>query len=309
LQALRSNYQVVVIGLHHFAKYPANNFGISAAAIRLADSIQHLLPSITLVFGNPYAIANVAGAPNLVACYEDDAIFQKAAFDFLEANIFAKGTLPVTVGAFKYGSGITTNASLPLVDPASVGLNADTLQKIDSLAMDAIQQHATPGCVVLAARNGKVAFYKSYGFMNYDKNEPMGLNAVFDLASVTKITATLVSVMKLYEEGKLDITKTIGDYLPWVRGTDKSNLILYDVLLHQARLKAFIPFYKETIDTVTGIPKPGYYQSLRDDVYSVKVADNMYMRRDYVDTMYARILQSELGNPHTYVYSDNDFIF
>jgi len=125
---------------------------------------------------------------------------------------------------------------------------------------------------------------------------------------VTKISATTLSVMKLYEEGRIDICKTLGDYLPWVKGSDKSNLVLQDVLLHQAGLVAFIPFYKEIIDA-NGEPKPGFFQSSGDSNHIIHVADTMYMRNDWVDTMFARILESKLSPNKQYIYSDNDFIF
>lgn len=308
--SLLSKYDLVIIGLHKYSRFPANNFGISDAAVRLISNIQQSMPTAAFVFGNPYAIKNISSSPNLIACYEDDSIFQQAAFNWLQGKFFAKGKLPVTVCSdFKYGSGITENKTLPVAVPEMAGLRSEMLCRIDSLANDAISKHATPGCVVLVAKDGKVVFDKAYGFMNYDNTEPVTTQTVYDLASVTKTSATTVSVMKLYEEGKLDINKTLGDYLPWVQGTDKEKLTLNNILLHQAGLAAFIPFYKETIDSVTGVPKPGFYQPVPDEIYSVRVADNMYMRSDWVDTMYARILQSPLGAPNKYVYSDNDFIF
>ncbi|HEY2725832.1 MAG TPA: serine hydrolase, partial [Parafilimonas sp.] len=192
--------------------------------------------------------------------------------------------------------------------PIEVGLDSTKLSVIDSLAYDAIAQHATPGCVVLVAKNNKIVYNKAFGNLTYNNNQPVTLNTVYDLASVTKISATTLAVMKLYEEGKLDLHKTLGDYLPWVRNSNKSNLIIQDVLLHQAGLVAFIPFYKEIIDA-NGNPKPGYFQSYPDSNFSVHVAANMYMRNDYVDTMFARILQSKLELPKKYIYSDNDYIF
>lgn len=310
LSQLRNNYDAVVIGVHKYSKYPSNNFGLGSAAINLIKQLQQATPAITFLFGNPYAAKNFCDAPNLVVAYEDDSVFHTAAIHLLQGEITAKGTLPVTVcDDFSFGSGIVLNDPYNVVKPETVGLNSDTLNIIDSIANAAIAQHAAPGCVVLVARNGKIAFYRSYGFMNYDSIQPVKKSTVYDLASVTKISATTMSVMKLYEEGKLDITKTLGDYLPWVRGTNKQNLRLNEVLMHEAGLVAWIPFYKETIDLITGRPKPGIYASIPDSNFSVRVADNMYERKDWIDTIYNRILTSPLGAPRKYVYSDLDFIF
>jgi len=102
------NYEAVVIGVHHFNKYPANNFGLTPVAIDLIKNLQSSTHAITMVFGNPYALKNFCDAGNLVACYEDDAFFQQAAFDWLNGKIRLQGKLPVTVcGAFHYGNGIT----------------------------------------------------------------------------------------------------------------------------------------------------------------------------------------------------------
>jgi CubicO group peptidase (beta-lactamase class C family) len=116
--------------------------------------------------------------------------------------------------------------------------------------------------------------------------------------------------MKLYDEGKLDLNKTLGYYLPWVRGSDKDSLKIWDIMLHQAGLKDFIPFYAETITKDNaGIPLPGIYSSTADSLHCIRVAENLFIRSDWEDTMYKRILTSKLGPIGKYVYSDNDFIF
>ncbi|NCD70999.1 glycoside hydrolase family 3 N-terminal domain-containing protein [Mucilaginibacter agri] len=308
LQNLKANYDAVVIGMHKYTKYPARNFGVSNAAVELMHQIEQQKNTITLAFGNPYAIKNISEAKNIVACYEDDSLMHNVAAQLLAGKLTAKGKLPVTVtDKLPYGTGILTNYYFPIVKAAEAGLDSNALAKIDTIADNAIQKGATPGCVVLVAKNGKVGFYKAYGHMSYDGKEAVTTQSVYDLASVTKISATNVSVMKLYEEGKLDINKTVGDYLPWLKGSDKAHLKLFDVLLHQAGLVSFIPFYKETIDA-QGKPKPGFYHTEPDQLYSIRVAANMYMRNDWIDTMKSRIRTSKLGAPNKYVYSDNDFI-
>lgn len=307
-----SNYDAVVIGVHQFNKYPAKNFGLTLTALNLIKDLQVANHTITMVFGNPYALKNFCDADNLVACYDDDPIFQEAAYNWLTNQFVASGKLPVTVcNAFHYGDGIVDLGlqKLPEVNPIEAGIDSSTLyHSIDSLANNAIFNHATPGCVLLVAKDNKIVLDKAYGNLTYYDHQPTSTETVYDLASVTKISATTLAVMKLYEDGKLDINKTIGDYLPWVRGSNKSGLVLQDVLMHQAGMVAFIPFYKETIEA-NGDPKKDIYQSYADSNYSVPVAANMYMRKDWVDTMFSRILQSKVSGKKEYVYSDNDFIF
>lgn len=311
VKSLKAKYDKVIIGIHNLSKYPAKQFGISSAAIELVKDLQQATPAVTMLFGNPYAVKYICTATDLAVSYEDDAIFQQAAFDWLSGKFIAKGTLPVTVCDYKYGSGIVMleDNALPFTTPAALNINENILYKVDSIANAGIFNRAYPGCVILAVKDGKVFFNKAYGYMAYDSIEPVKTTTIYDLASVTKTSATTVAVMKLFEDGLLDLKKRLVDYLPWVAATDKAGLVVEDILLHQAGLKAFIPFYTETIDTLTGIQKPGFFKSMPDDTFNIRVADTMYMRRDWRDTMYARILQSPLGKQGDYIYSDNDFIF
>ena len=304
----KKDYKKVVIGVHSFGRAPANNFGISKNAIDLVTQLQQKTKAITFVFGNAYAIKNWCSAKNLVACYEDDSIIQNTAIDLLQGKIGAKGKLPVTVcSQFKFGSGISFAAANP-IDAGKRVLDVARLVVIDSIANDAIAKGATPGAVVLVAKDGKIVYHKAYGNYTYDKTEVVNTESIFDMASVTKVCATTISVMRLYDEGKLDLKKKLGDYLPWVKGTNKESLTIENILLHQAGLVAYIPFFKETIDSA-GVPKPLFYSTVKNDSFGIRVANNMYMRNDWRDTIYKRILESQLGRTGRYIYSDNDFIF
>ncbi len=308
--SIKNRYKKVIIGIHNYARAPLNNFGISTAAVELATQLQEQTNAITFVFGNCYAIKNWCAAKNIVACYEDDDIIQNTAIDLLQGKIPAKGKLPVTVcDEFKYGSGITSSGFfLPLSNPGEAGLDPVRLNTVDSIVSDGIEKGAFPGGVVMVVKDGKIAYHKAYGYTTYNKAAPVQLESIFDMASCTKICATTISVMKLYDEGKLDLKKTLGDYLPWVKGTDKEHLLIEHILLHQAGLIAYIPFYKETIDS-SGKPLSKYYSSRQSDSFSIRVAENLFMRNDWRDTLYKRILQSPLGVTGKYIYSDNDFIF
>jgi beta-glucosidase-like glycosyl hydrolase/CubicO group peptidase (beta-lactamase class C family) len=311
MNILKKRYDAVVVGVHNYTRYPSNNFGISKAAIQLLKQVQEETKSITFFFGNPYAIKNVCSAKNIIACYEDDDIFQQTAIEILKGLQQPHGKLPVTVcDEFKFGSGISGMNYLPVVPAVSMGFNENMLGRIDSLAKDAIKSQATPGCVVMVAKDGKIAYQKSFGHYTYDSLEPVSLESIYDMASVTKIFATTLAVMKLVDEGKLDLKKKLLDYLGWVAGTNKRNLVIGDILLHQAGLKSYIPFYKETIDTSKGgLAFYSIYSAAPVHSHSTRVAENMYIRNDWSDTMYKRILQSGTEPYGRYIYSDNDFIF
>jgi beta-N-acetylhexosaminidase len=297
-------YNAIVIGIHNYSLRPADNFGLSGPALRLYKEL-NFIKTITITFGNVLATKNFCDAWTLVAAYQDDAITQEAMADVLEGTVLAKGKLPVSVCRYKFGDGIAYEETKPEVTP---DFTQQKLLVVDSIVTDALAQRAFPGCVVLAAHKGEIIYHKAFGQFKYEPSPPVTPESIFDLASVTKISATTVSIMKLYEEGKLDLKKKLVDYLPMVRGTNKADLTIEDILLHQAGLVPFIAFYKETIDE-TGAPNSTIYSDKQKDGFSIRVAENIYMRDDWRDTMFSRILNSPLGPPNKYVYSDNDFIF
>jgi CubicO group peptidase (beta-lactamase class C family) len=309
IASLVSGYDAVVVGLHNFSRKPANNFGISQNALDLLSKIQSS-NTINFCFGNPYAVANLCAANNVVVCYEDDEITQKAGIQLLQGTTQPEGKLPVTVcDNFTFGTGIEIASYFETAVPEEVGMSSTGLQKIDSIAKAAIDSAAIPGCVVLVAKNGKVVYNKAFGTTNYNNTVPMQTDMVFDLASVTKISATTVAIMKLVETKKVKLNKTIGDYIPWVRGSDKASIKISDLLLHQAGLVPFISFYKEVMDPSTNKPSPKYFSTTATPQFPVRVAENVYLRKDWQDSMYARILSSSRPTSGKYVYSDNDFIF
>lgn len=308
-QLVKGRYDVVIIGVHGYSRFPRNNFGMSEASLKLIKQLQQDNRSITFAFGNPYAIKNFSGGKVIVACYDDNDYVQTAALDLLQGKINPKGKLPVTVSEeFKYGAGITQDESLLPVNPSQVGMRDSIREEIDCIVQDGLNALAFPGAVVLVAKDDKIIYEKAFGKYAFQDSTPVTANTIYDLASVTKICATNLSVMKLYEEGRLDINKRLVDYLPSTKGTNKENILVRNLLLHQAGLKAFIPFYKETLNA-KDLPGDQYYSLVRSDEFPTRVAESLYLRKDFQDTVYKRILQSDVVAPGHYLYSDNDFIF
>ncbi len=308
-----NTYDQIIIGFHDYKKSPAGNFGISASVIRLAEDIRKTnANTLLMTFGNPYAIKNFCEWENIISCYEDDEIFQNTAYELLLGKIGTKGQLPVTVcPALPYGTGIMYAATNPQgeVLPKVVPAAAYNFSKVDAIANDGIAKGAYPGCNVIVAKDGKIIYNQAYGYLDENKEKQVTPLTIYDLASVTKISATTVAIMKLYEEGKVGLDKTLGDYLPWVKNSDKSNITVRELLLHQGGLVSWIPFFRETIDEKTGDPLKELYRKHFGRKHHINVAKDLYLKDSYINTMYDKILSSKLGAKNKYVYSDNDFIF
>jgi len=306
LYRILQTYEHVVVAIHELPRYPANNFNMSKSAVGLIDTILMTMPSNLFIFGNPYAAKSFCQGKNIIICYDDDPITHRVAADMFAGNRSPEGQLPVTIcSSMKAGTGFSIGASPVLTSTPPSRIN----DRVDSIIQDAIERKAAPGMVLLAVKDGKIVEQRTYGHLAYDKKNATTQEAVYDMASVTKICATTLCMMKLVDEGKVRLDGKLGEYLPWVLGTNKADLSIRDILLHQAGLKAWIPFYKEVSDSVTQKALPEFFSKKMSARYGVKVDDSLYMRTDWRDTLYARILQSPLEKEKKYIYSDNDFIF
>jgi beta-glucosidase-like glycosyl hydrolase/CubicO group peptidase (beta-lactamase class C family) len=308
---LKANYDKVIIAVGGYNRFPAHNFGLGETGIQLACQLEEEMPSVTLVLGNPYAIKNFRHAPAVVAAYEDDSLMQQISGTLLFEGFEPDGRLPVTVAPeFAFNDGLSTfgyqKAYVPYAKPASVGVNDALLYKVDSIARDGIARGAYPGCEVLGMKDGKIFYHKAFGNLSYDKKTPVSPNTIYDMASCTKICATTMACMRLYDEGRLRLDGTLGEYLPWLRGSDKASLKIKDVMLHQAGFMPDFP-YLDVMLTDRVHPNPDIFHTIRDSTYSVRVAEHMYMNKAYEDTLMMEIRDGKLGRPHRYVYSDIDF--
>ena len=299
LRAIRSGkYDEVVVSVNGYSLRPASNYGISKSAIDLFDQLQKFNTK-NYVFGNVLAIKNFLSASQLIACYQDDDITQYTAADQYAGLINAKGSLPVSIGEFKYGYSAYAPKNYAF----------DKFYRVDSIVSDAIDKGAFPGCVVLAAKDGKIIYQKAYGHYQFNPSSTQTKpESIFDLASLTKISATTVSIMKLYDQGKINLNGKLGDYLPSTKGTNKAKLRISDILLHQAGLEPDVLFYKYVRDSVTHQPNPAIISAEKPG-FTIRVADNLYLRNDWLDTAFQLVLDSKLGPSNRYVYSDLDFIF
>lgn len=199
---------------------------------------------------------------------------------------------------YSAGSGFSTKATrFKYTLPEDAGINADNLSEIDNIANEAIRAQAAPGIVVFVAKDGKVIFNKGYGHHIYVNGIPENVADIFDLASLTKTTATTPTVMRLYEQHKLNLDTNIGAYIPKARTLPMNEIKVREVMLHQAGFVPYIPFHN--------FIKANDYSRDSSAAYPTKVADNYYIRKDYFkDVMWPKMLSSPIKTRGQYVYSD-----
>jgi beta-N-acetylhexosaminidase len=311
-----SKKKTVIVSLHEMKQKASESFGLSADTRDFVNELAKRTQVVLVVFGNPYALKYFDDVKNVVECYNEDKITQELAAQGLFGNFEFKGKLPVTASdRAKCGMGFSTKNKINRLRwntdfPEEVGMDASTLAKIDAIANELIDKGAAPSCQILVAKDGQVVYHKAFGYHTYDKTQAATTEDLYDLASITKCAATTISLMKLYEDGQVDLDQTYGNYLPILRGSNKENMRIKDVLVHQAGLPAWIPFYKNTMETafLDGkkklYPSTQWYSNVPTDEFTIEVAKDFFMKRAYLDTMVQRIAEVPLRNSRNYFYSD-----
>ncbi|MGV0968340.1 MULTISPECIES: serine hydrolase domain-containing protein [unclassified Empedobacter] len=174
---------------------------------------------------------------------------------------------------------------------------------MDKLAEEAIANHYTPGMQILVAKDGKIVYDKSFGTQDKNSLKKVKWTDLYDVASVTKVTATLPLLMLEVNEGKLNLEQTIGEIDNDAKNSNKSSLKVREVLAHQAGLKPWIGFYNETVNVKNARLYLDFYSRKQDEEHQIKVTDNIYIINSIKDTIYEDIYKSSLGRK-SYEYSD-----
>jgi beta-N-acetylhexosaminidase len=262
------------------------------------------------VFASPYSLLQVKNFSNIegvVVSYQNSRLAQEISAQLLFGAIAAKGKLPVSIGPeFKEGFGITSSnlSRFEYTIPEAAGLSSKKLALIDKMADTIISEKMAPGLQVFVARNGKVVLEKSYGYHTHDKKLKVRSTDIYDLASLTKILASLPLIMKAEEEHKIPLTASLSDVLPSFSDSNKDTVTVKEVLSHFGRLKAWIPFYKDTQDSISGKNLPFFYRKQRTNTFRVKVAENLFINKNYKDSIYKYIKEADQTESAGYTYSD-----
>ncbi|HAN17730.1 MAG: hypothetical protein A2X13_08250 [Bacteroidetes bacterium GWC2_33_15] len=338
-----SKYDLIIASIHSSSLYPSgNNYGVKNEYLSSVVYLSTKTKIIFTLFANPYSLSSFEFNKTINAiliAYENEETVQSIAAQAIFGGTFISGKLPVSINPrYPYGFGIDIKKKIRLKYsiPEEAGLDSDKLNKVDSIALAAINERATPGCRILAAKNGIVFYDKSFGYHTYYNENPVNENSIYDIASVTKIVATVPALMRLYENNEFNIDDSLKSYFPDLDTTNKGDLSLKDILTHQARLNGWIPFYISTLKTLCPDQnlvskkfseeypykvndnfylarnyqfKDSIYSYNRSGLFSTPVTENLYIRNSYNDTIYKMIRQSKLIDKKEYRYSDLGYYY
>jgi beta-glucosidase-like glycosyl hydrolase/CubicO group peptidase (beta-lactamase class C family) len=303
-------FNLVIVGLHKSNENPWKSYKFSSTELNWLQEIANERTSnlILCVFANPYTLLDIQSFQNIdavVMAYQNSDIAQEKTAEVLFGAVGASGKLPVSAHSdFPVKTGIKTQSlsRLGYSIPERVGLSSDGLGEIDRMVNDGLDSLMFPGAQILVARKGKVVYQKSFGKPTYDSKAKITNDYIYDLASLTKILATLPMVMKMEEEGKIKLNNTFEELVPNYSNTEIKNVTVLKALSHYGRLPAWIPFYINTLDK-NRKPSGEFYRNSPLPGFSTKVYDNLYLADAYQDSIYNRIGRQNLKS-NRYRYSD-----
>jgi len=311
-----AEFNLVIASVHKSNANAWKPYKIDKKTDILLQSIALQSKVVVSVFANPYSLNSFLFINNfdaLLLSYQNSKVAQEQSAQAIFGGIGMSGKIPVTSNHYEINSGLKTEPiRMKYVSPEEINFRSDLLYKIDSIAENAIAEKATPGCQVLIAKDGDIFFNKSYGYHTYDEKIAVRNSDIYDLASITKIGATVPVLMQMVDDGSLDLDEKLGVYMP-LDSSDKKDLIIREILSHQSRLYPWIPFYKQTLqkDSVSGIMslRDTLYSKFESEEYPIKVAEGIYLHAQFSDSIVQQIKESELLENKDYRYSDLGYYF
>jgi beta-glucosidase-like glycosyl hydrolase/CubicO group peptidase (beta-lactamase class C family) len=303
-------YDIVVVCINKTSNSARRNYGIFQSSIDFCNLLGQETKVVVDIQGSPYSLSRFTEGSNasaIILSYQDNDAALEAAAEALFGGFDITGTLPVSSSKnFPAGFGIQLKKKrLSFGYPEEVGINSDSLSLIDSIIQFGIDTGAYPGCQVLVVKDGMVIYDRSFGYQTYDKQDTITNKNIYDLASVTKVMATTLAVMHLADEGKIDVDRRLKYYLPELDSTNKGDLLIRDVMSHQARLTPWIPFYNHTL--TDGKLNKYLYSHDPKLGYETQVANHMYILDSYQDSIWEEIIKSKPLRRKKYRYSDLGF--
>ncbi|MBQ2395757.1 MAG: serine hydrolase [Bacteroidales bacterium] len=303
LSVLDSSKTVILAASGGVNSKKESNYGISQQSLELLSCIQETkAKNILLLFANPYvleSIDTICDYNALIVAYQNTSQLQTAAAKSIFTPHNFTACLPVDASV-TYKAAADFAIALPQKEYSK-------FSKIDSLINYGISQEAYPGAQVLIAKDGEIIYKKNAGYQTYDNKVWINDSSVYDIASLTKVMATTLALMKLYDEKKFSLDDRLSNYLPMLKKTDKRKITIKEALSHCGRLKAYLPIWIHSLNKAEEDSTLFSWQPENTGDY-FQLTDSLYINKKYREDIFKQIIDSPLNPKHKYVYSDLGFI-
>jgi beta-glucosidase-like glycosyl hydrolase/CubicO group peptidase (beta-lactamase class C family) len=336
-------HNLIIVGYHDADSRPQYNFGVDSTSFAFIERLAASKKIIFSFFGTPYAVTKMKNPKRyaaIIISYNNSDEAQNRTAQAIFGGVKVNGTLPVSIRdwyAEGFGIELKEQTRLKYILPEEIGIPSSSLAEIDSMVNNAITQKAMPGGQVIAVYKGNVFYNKTFGKHSYDEKSPaVKLNDLYDVASVTKVSAMLPVIMKAVNDKKLGLDDSLEKHLPYLAGTNKANLNIRDILTHQSGLQAWIPYYRhfykerqsgkeiysdkpdsEHPNRLLNQPQclsntsyldPDYFSRTRSAKYSLMVSDSLFATPAVADYVITTTDKAELQEKK-YRYSDMGLMY
>ncbi len=313
LISLISENETLIVSFHMKSNTPWENMNkkFTSHELELIELLEKHENKILVSFTNPYNLSqiNLESYNSVIISFQNNPQFQKTTAQQVFGAKQIKGVLPVSVNEnYEEGYGLLSEDIniLSFDTPEHVGIDRNKLSEIDSIITYAIENEMTPGAQILVAKNSKVIYEKSFGKLRYKETLETNSETIYDLASLTKILVTTPIVMSLFDQKVIDLETKLKNIIPRYKDSNKSDISIKELLSGHAGLQAWIPFYRMTLDEENK-PSSKYYSFKKNKINSLKVAPDLFLRADYIDTIRNIIKESDLLKTK-YKYSDLSYL-
>ena len=269
-----AKYDRVIVAIHT-EKYAAYQGMLATLASKLPLSYVYFTP-LKNIYRKGVAWKKAA---SVILGHVGSATVQQFVAEVMMGREKATGRISVEVKDYRLpGEGVDLE-STKKYRPEDYGMDASVLSKVDEIALEGIKAKAYPGCQVLIMKDGLPVYDKCFGTFTYEDSKKVEPEHLYDIASLTKTTGTLLAVMKLYDEGKFGLTDPISKYVPAMKGSRKGRITIEDLLYHQSGLPGSHPFYREAINdsSYTG----GFFKGRIDANHHLRVDRRLYVVDDF----------------------------
>lgn len=280
--------------------------------------------------------AGLSKASAVILAHSTDKNIQERVANILFGKASASGRLSTSVGqVFRAGDGVTiTPQTAHHFIPEEYGVQSKVLKRIDDIAREGVTEGAYPGCQVVILKEGKTVYNKAFGTYSGKGSREVTAESIYDIASLSKTSGTLLAIMKLYDKGMFSLSDKASAYLPFLKDTDKKDITIRELLLHESGLPSSIFFYLMAIDKESyegrlfkatrdnlhtvqvgaqSFAQPnfkfvkGVTSANSDETYTIQASDELWLNKAFNDSITKKIAETKLGN-RTYRYSCVGFI-